>query len=42
MDHNILNKQTIEMILTFYVQLKLPIGCYKEFNRKNITWSNFS
>jgi hypothetical protein len=36
MDHNILNKQKnpqmIEMILIIYVQLKVPIGCYEEFN----------
>jgi len=24
----------IEMILTLYVQLKVPIGCYEKFNFK--------
>jgi len=28
------NPQMIKMILILYVQLKLPIGCYKKFNRK--------
>jgi hypothetical protein len=46
MDHNILNKQKnlqmIEMILILNVQLKVPIGCYEEFNWKNIIWSNLS
>jgi hypothetical protein len=32
----------IEMILIFYVQLKVHIGCYEEFNWKNITCINFS
>ncbi len=45
-DHNKLNQQKnaqmIEMILMLYVQLKVPIGCYEEFNWKNITWSNCS
>jgi hypothetical protein len=36
MDHNVLSKQKIkqmiEMILMLCVQLKIPIGCYEEFN----------
>jgi hypothetical protein len=46
MDHNILNKQKItqliKLILTCYVQLKIPIGCYEKFYWKNITWNNFN
>jgi len=39
MGHNILNEKNnkqmiemIEMILMLYIQLKVPIGCYEEFN----------
>jgi hypothetical protein len=32
----------MEITLTFYVQLKIPIGFYEKFNWKKITWSNFS